>query len=234
MAIEQILGIGFLMGILGSAHCIGMCGPLVMALPISQTNQNLKWVSIVLYHLGKVLSYSLLGVLVGVFGKQLFFLVAQQQISIVMGIMMLSYVAWVFFLQKRFGLNKSVVLFKGPILKALSKTLKSKSIFATLFIGILNGLLPCGMVYLALGSAFTTGSIANGALFMFFFGLGTIPALLIVGIGGQLFGFKYIIQKWMPYMIATMGTVLILRGMNLGIPFLSPHIELNNSIICHN
>lgn len=234
MAIEQILGIGFLMGILGSAHCIGMCGPLVMSLPISQNNQNLKWVSFLLYHVGKILSYSLLGVLVGIFGKQLFFLVAQQQISIIMGLMMLFYVLWVFYLQKKLHFNKRIVLFQGPILLALGSLFKSKSFFATLLIGLLNGLLPCGMVYLALGSAIASGSVIGGGLFMMFFGLGTIPALMLVGLGGQIFGFKYVLQKWMPFMIATMGIVLILRGMNLGIPFLSPHIDLNNNIICHS
>jgi sulfite exporter TauE/SafE len=125
-------------------------------------------------------------------------------------------------------------LFQQPILKALGGLFKSKSIFATLFIGFLNGLLPCGMVYLALGSAIATGSVTGGGMFMMFFGLGTMPALMLVGLGGQIFGFKYVLQKWMPYMIATMGMVLILRGMNLGIPFLSPHIELNNNIICHS
>jgi sulfite exporter TauE/SafE len=234
MAIEQILGIGFLMGILGSAHCIGMCGPLVMSLPISQNNQNLKWVSFLLYLVGKTLSYSVLGILVGIFGKQLFFLVAQQQISIIMGMMMLLYVLWVFYLQKKLHFNKRIVLFQQPILKALGGLFKSKSIFATLLIGFLNGLLPCGMVYLALGSAIATGSITGGGLFMMFFGLGTMPALMLVGLGGQIFGFKYVLQKWMPYMIATMGMVLILRGMNLGIPFLSPHIDLSNNIICHS
>lgn len=234
MALEQILGIGFLMGILGSAHCIGMCGPLVMALPISQINLRLKWVSVLLYHIGKVLSYSILGLLVGIFGKQIFFLVAQQQISIIMGVMMLVYVIWVFYLQKKLHFNRRVVLLQQPILKALGKLFKSSSIFATLLIGFLNGLLPCGMVYLALGSAIATGTMMDAGLFMLFFGLGTMPALLLVGWGGHVLGFKYVLQKWMPYMIATMGMVLILRGMNLGIPILSPHIDLSNTIICHN
>ena len=96
MLIGQIFGIGFLMGFLGSAHCIGMCGPLVMALPFSRENGISKYLSMLLYHVGKILSYASLGLVVGLFGKQLFVAASQQTISIVMGVVMLLYVILVF------------------------------------------------------------------------------------------------------------------------------------------
>jgi len=104
-------------------------------------------------------------------------------------------------------------------------------------IGFLNGLLPCGMVYLALGSALATGNMLNGALFMIFFGLGTMPALLAVAMGGQLIPFsaRQRLQKVLPVFVASMGLLLILRGMNLGIPFVSPHLDTTETMVsCHN
>jgi sulfite exporter TauE/SafE len=105
-----------------------------------------------------------------------------------------------------------------------------------ILLGFLNGLLPCGMVYLALGSAMSTGKPIDAALFMALFGLGTMPALLMVAFGGQLIGFAWRrkLQVVLPVFIFGMGLMLILRGLNLGIPMISPHIETNNIVICHN
>lgn len=236
MGIEQIFGIGFLMGFLGSAHCIGMCGPLVMALPFSQQKGVSKFLSISLYHIGKLMSYASLGLLVGIFGKQLFLIDSQQALSIVIGILMLVYVLWKFFIPIRFQ-SPLQGFFQAPILRVLSKVFASKQLGSFILVGFLNGLLPCGMVYLALGSAFATASIVHGSLFMVFFGLGTIPALLMLSLGGQLisFSFRQQVQKMLPVFIFSMGLVLILRGMNLGIPYLSPHLSANDSnISCHN
>jgi sulfite exporter TauE/SafE len=236
MLIGQILGIGFLMGFLGSAHCIGMCGPLVMALPFSQQKGVFKYLSMILYHFGKIMSYATLGVLAGLFGKQLFIVDTQQTISILIGAIMLVYVVWVFLIKVKTKLNPLGIL-QAPILKALSTLFKSKYIVSYILVGFLNGLLPCGMVYLALGSALATASIFNGALFMTFFGIGTAPALLLVAMGGQLMSYpvKQKLQRVLPLFIFGMGIVLILRGMNLGIPFISPHIETAEAIVsCHN
>jgi sulfite exporter TauE/SafE len=114
---------------------------------------------------------------------------------------------------------------------------KSQNRFTFYLIGVLNGLLPCGMVYLALTSALATQNIVQGGLLMVFFGLGTVPALIMVAIGGQFFGivFRQKVQSLLPLFIFSMGLLLILRGMNLGIPFISPHLGIgNNSMHCHN
>ena len=124
-----------------------------------------------------------------------------------------------------------------PIIAALSKLFKQNNVGSFLLIGFLNGLLPCGMIYLALGSAWANQSALQSGLFMVLFGLGTLPALLMVAFGGQLMGFAFRqkIQKALPYMLFSMGVLLILRGMNLGIPYISPMIENGASVAaCHN
>lgn len=230
--------IGFFMGLLGSVHCIGMCGPLVMALPISQMNPVQKVLATILYHIGKITTYGLLGVVVGVFGKQIPFYNVQQHLSIVIGSLMLVYVLWVFYLhpKRKLGFLKIDWLQK-PIIAALGKLFKQNNVGSFLLIGFLNGLLPCGMIYLALGSAWANQSALQSGLFMVLFGLGTLPALLMVAFGGQLMGFAFRqkIQKAFPYMLFSMGVLLILRGMNLGIPYISPMIENGASVAaCHN
>ena len=234
----NFLEIGFFMGLFGSVHCIGMCGPLVMALPIFQFNLIDKLVATFLYHLGKISTYGLLGIVVGFFGRQIPFYNVQQHLSIVIGVLMLLYVLWVFYLHpsQKLGFLK-IEWIQKPVLAALGKLLKQNRILSFLLIGLLNGLLPCGMIYLALASAWASQSVLQSGLFMVSFGIGTLPALVLIAFGGQLMGFAFRqkIQKALPIMLMSMGVLLILRGMNLGIPYISPTIEPGSSVAaCHN
>ena len=114
---------------------------------------------------------------------------------------------------------------------------KSKNSSSFYLIGFLNGLLPCGMVYLALTSALATQSVVQGAVIMAFFGLGTMPALIMVAIGGQYMGrtIRSRLQALVPVFIFSMGILLILRGLNLGIPYLSPQTGIGTAVVpCHN
>ena len=234
---SNFLEIGFFMGLLGSVHCIGMCGPLVMALPISNLNAIQKVVATILYHVGKIATYGLLGLIVGFFGKQIPFYNVQQHLSIVIGSLMLVYVLWVFYLhpKRKLGFLKIEWLQK-PIINALGKLFKQNNASSFLLIGMLNGLLPCGMIYLALGSAWAGQSVVQSGLFMVLFGLGTMPALLLAAFGGQLLGlvFRQRIQKALPFILTIMGVLLILRGMNLGIPYISPILDGDSTTSCHN
>ncbi len=235
MQLSNIFEIGFLMGLLGSVHCVGMCGPLVMALPIAQKTAAQKWISLALYHLGKMSSYALLGILFGLIGSQFPFYVFQQNLSIVIGVIMLVYVLYVFVLKTKHVLRLDFIY--KPVINQLGKLFKNKSIFAFLFIGFLNGLLPCGMVYLALTSALATQNVLQGGVFMALFGLGTVPALIMVALGGQYMSlvFRQKLQNLLPVFIFGMGVLLIVRGMNLGIPYLSPSVGIGNAVIsCHN
>ncbi len=234
---SNFLEIGFFMGLLGSVHCIGMCGPLVMALPISNLNAIQKVIATILYHVGKIATYGLLGLIVGFFGKQIPFYNVQQHLSIVIGTLMLVYVLWVFYLhpKRKLGFLKIEWLQK-PIINALGKLFKQNNASSFLLIGMLNGLLPCGMIYLALGSAWAGQSVVQSGLFMVLFGLGTMPALLLTAFGGQLLGlaFRQRIQKALPFILTSMGVLLILRGMNLGIPYISPILDGDSTTSCHN
>lgn len=237
MFLSSVFEIGFLMGLLGSVHCIGMCGPLVMALPISQKNTFQKFTSLSLYHVGKIGSYGLLGLLFGLFGSQFPVFTFQRNISIVIGITMLLYVLYVFVLKPNHFHLGILGNFYNHIVKLLSRLFKTKSSISFLFIGLLNGLLPCGMIYLALTSSMATQNILHGGMLMVFFGLGTMPALLMVAFGGQYMGFSFRkkLQNLLPVFILGMGVLLILRGLNLGIPYLSPIAGIGTQVIsCHN
>ena len=238
MSLNAIFEIGFLMGLIGSVHCIGMCGPLVMALPISQQTNFQKWQSILLYHAGKISSYAVLGILLGMFGSQLPLYGVQENLSIVMGSIMLLYVIYIFVIKSQLAPKflKFNLLYTF-IVKKMGYLFKSKNRAVFYFIGILNGLLPCGMIYVALTSALATQNILQGGLIMTFFGIGTMPALIMVAIGGQYFSMaiRKNLQNLLPVFIFSMGILLILRGMNLGIPYLSPHLGIGtDKISCHN
>ena len=238
MSINAIFEIGFLMGLLGSVHCIGMCGPLVLALPMAQKTNLEKWGVLFLYHFGKISSYSMLGVLFGLFGSQLPLFGVQENISIFIGILMLIYVGYVFVLKpkQKLGFLQFNLLYSS-ITKQLGMLFKLNNKLAFYLIGFLNGLLPCGMVYLALTSALATQNVFYGGWLMAFFGLGTLPALIMVAIGGQYFGtkFRQQLQSLLPVFIFSMGVLLILRGLNLGIPYLSPTTGMGtNALHCHN
>ena len=237
MWLNHVFEIGFLMGLIGSVHCIGMCGPLVMALPISGQSNFQKWVSILLYHFGKISSYTVLGILLGLFGTTLPFNVVQEHLSIVLGSIMLLYVLYVFVIKSKWVIpffQSNIV--NSLIINKMGALFKSKNNSSFYLIGVLNGLLPCGMVYVALTSAIATQSLVQGGMIMVFFGLGTMPALIIVAIGGQYMGraVRTKLQSLVPVFIFSMGIILILRGLNLGIPYLSPQISIGATAVpCH-
>ena len=233
-----VFEIGFFMGLIGSVHCIGMCGPIVMALPISHQTTFQKWQSILLYHTGKITSYTVLGILFGLFGSQLPLHGVQENLSIVMGAILLLYVIYIFGIKPKW--TPRILQFNQLytfIVKKMGRLFKSKHRAVYYLIGGLNGLLPCGMIYVALTSALATQNVLKGGIIMAFFGLGTMPALIMVAIGGQYFGviFRKKIQSLLPVFIIGMGILLILRGMNLGIPYLSPQLGVGiDKISCHN
>jgi sulfite exporter TauE/SafE len=238
ITMNSVFEIGFFMGLIGSLHCIGMCGPLVMALPIANQSYFQKWQSILLYNAGKISSYTILGIVLGLFGSQLPLHGVQENLSIVMGCIMLLYVIYVFIIKAKWTTQflHFNFLYKW-IIKKMSGLFKSKKKTVFFIIGFLNGLLPCGMIYVALTSAIATQNLIQGGFIMAFFGLGTMPALIMVAIGGQYFGvvFRRKIQNLLPVFIFSMGVLLILRGMNLGIPYLSPSLGVGvDKISCHN
>lgn len=219
-----LAGIAF--GFLGSFHCVGMCGPLALALPGADRDTIPMVISRVVYNLGRVITYSSLGIAVGLLSKMVSISGFQQGLSISIGILILLGLTVSAFRQK---LNEWKSYPSKLMKKATSpiKSLFNKGTIGALFlIGLLNGLLPCGFVYMALVTALTTGTVVKSVIFMAGFGLGTIPAMLGVSLASGLISLslRRKLKKLSPYFMAVVGILLILRGLNLAIPFVSPHL----------
>lgn len=224
------LHLAFIIGLFGSLHCVGMCGPLAFALP---NKSKTKWAMIfqkVAYNLGRALTYAFLGLLIGLVGKQLWLAGLQQSISIISGIIIILVA-----LPRLLPLFNFQIRYQNPlqsnINQLLGKAISHKS--GHFWVGILNGFLPCGFVYLALATAVNTDSILQSSLFMLFFGLGTIPLMLaaMLGINFAKPAFRKQINQFLPLLTIFLGCWFILRGLNLDIPYLSPKIT-TDTVIC--
>lgn len=215
---------GLVFGLVSSLHCIGMCGPIAIMLPVSRDNQAKKVMQIMTYHLGRISAYSILGLVFGIFGKGLFLAGLQQQVSIIVGILMILFVLVP---QSKLGkLNFLMPFYKlvSKIQQALGRQFKKQTTSSLYTIGFFNGFLPCGMVYVALFGALSTQSILYGMLYMVLFGVGTIPLMSLMIYVRDLFSMKVrgAILKYYPIIIVIFGMLFIVRGLGLDIPFLSP------------
>ncbi len=226
------------LGLLGSFHCLGMCGPIALALPIHHQAPLIKLVSVVLYNLGRAITYAVFGLLFGLLGQGFFVGGFQQLLSVAIGALLLIAVLYSFLFSK--GLL-SIGTINGFVLRlkaGFGKLFRLKNSASMFLIGLLNGLLPCGLVYVAVAGATATGHFLSGALFMFLFGLGTLPTMLSLSLFGQFMQIKYrnLIRKAVPVFVSAMAILMILRGLNLGIPYLSPRIveKENKAMNCHS
>lgn len=216
----------FILGFMGSFHCIGMCGPLVIALPLQNDSPRTRMTGIMLYHTGRIITYGMMGLTFGLLGFGLYIWGIQQWVSLAMGLAMIISVAFPLLLNGNQPSGWSERLFL-PVKRQFGRFLKSRGFFSVWMIGLLNGLLPCGLVYIALAGALMTNSPVNGALSMLIFGAGTIPALTGLALLGNAFG-TVIRKKFrgiIPYLVLFIGVLFVLRGMNLGIPYLSPKMS---------
>ena len=210
-------------GLLGSFHCVGMCGPIAFMLPINRNNKTKGFFQILSYHLGRLFTYSIIGLLFGFLGKSFYFFGFQQQLSIFVGVSMILVILFPKVFSKiNFSKSINKIIFK--VKNALGKELKKKGNDTFFTIGFLNGFLPCGLVYMAVFGAIATTSILAGSLYMFVFGLGTIPLMTaVVYLGNFTKGtFRRNIQKAIPIVVVFIGVLFVLRGLGLGIPYVSP------------
>lgn len=214
----------FILGILGSFHCIGMCGPIAFMLPVSRTNHGKKLLQIFLYHFGRLLAYSLMGLFFGLIGKSLNLFGLQQSLSIAIGVLMILIVLIPHQYFNRYNFSKPIYKLISKVKSALGKELKKKTPDTFLTIGFLNGFLPCGLVYMAVFGAIASGDIVISSLYMLFFGIGTIPLMTTAVYAGNFLSGKVrqSIQKAIPVFIVLIGLLFIVRGMGLGIPYVSP------------
>ena len=219
----QVVFAGLSLGLVSSFHCVGMCGPLVLSLPINRNRKASKFWSISMYHGGRIGTYALFGLIFGMAGRKIYLAGFQQWFSILLGIMiLLSLVA------NPVGSGGIFASFlKGyssRVRRSIATLWASNSKFKFMLLGGANGLLPCGMVYLAVAGALSFSDLGRSIAFMSMFGAGTLPTLLALSLLTNLVSvsFRNGIRKIVPYLVAAMGCLLIIRGLNLGIPYLSP------------
>jgi sulfite exporter TauE/SafE len=225
-------------GLLGSFHCVGMCGPIAFMLPVDRSNSIRKVVQIFSYHFGRLLAYSIIGLVFGLVGKGLYLFGIQQQLSIAIGILMIVVVLIPVQTFNKYNLSKPLFRLISKVKTALGKALKKKTADTFLTIGFLNGFLPCGLVYMAVFASLAMQNTVYGSLYMMLFGLGTIPLMTTAIYVGKFLNssIKQRIQKAIPVFIVIIGLLFIIRGMGLGIPYLSPApiVEIATSTIdCH-
>lgn len=217
---------GFSLGLVGSLHCVGMCGPLALALPVYHLSPFKKFISLFLYQSGRITTYAVLGFLFGLLGKRFYMAGFQQWLSVCLGLLIVAS-AIIYFLGKNSLHFNFLNRFYLLVQKAIGRLLQSgKGPLGFYIMGIANGLLPCGMVYMAIAGALSSISISHSVVFMALFGAGTLPAMMAVSYFGQTIplSVRSSMRKAVPYFITAMGLILILRGLNLGIPFISPEL----------
>ena len=221
---------GFILGFFGSLHCIGMCGPIVLALP-SVSGPSFSFIfGRMLYNIGRVVTYALLGLLFGLLGSRIYMFGLQQAASIALGAIIILWIVIPSGLKNKLRSASGFNLFTVKLKNLFMPLFKKRSNVSMLAIGVLNGFLPCGFVYMGIAGAMAISSAGpvNGALFMVLFGLGTIPAMLGTSIAGNYInlGFKRKFAKLVPVFAVLLAVIFILRGLNLGIPYISPKYKM--------
>lgn len=231
----------FLIGFIGSFHCIGMCGPIALSLPYQDVTKAKTAGNVLLYNGGRIVTYSFIGLVFGLIGQGIALAGFQQWLSIGLGILMLLAAFSVINFEKNLikipFLDKGFKKVRQQLARLLAKKSQKKQ---TLFlVGVLNGFLPCGLVYLAVIGAIAMGNVFKGSFYMAIFGMGTLPMMLSIALIGNLVSLKFRknIQKIIPYMLVIMAVLFILRGLNLGVPYISPKLIQDNlgvvTPVCH-
>ncbi|WP_143960792.1 sulfite exporter TauE/SafE family protein [Litoribacter populi] len=215
------------LGFVGSFHCVGMCGPIALALPGKNQNRFAFFLNRLNYNIGRVTTYALLGLVFGLLGTGIALAGFQKSLSVILGVSIQLVVFLPAAVQNKISpsskLAKMVNWLKGQIRQQFQK----RGMLSAYSIGFLNGFLPCGLVYLAMAASLLQNTPAEASIYMATFGLGTLPAMLVLVFAGNFVSLKIRnqIRQTIPFVSAAFGLVLIVRGLELGIPFLSPVLE---------
>ncbi len=220
----------FILGLVGSLHCAGMCGPLALALPAAGNTTPGYVLGRLAYNLGRLVTYSLLGIVFGLAGRTFLLAGLQRWVSIGLGVALLIGL----FASRKLALWRPITLFVEQLKSRMSGLLRRRSLASLAALGLLNGLLPCGLVYVACAGATATGGILAGASYMAAFGAGTVPMMLTISLFGKLvpISLRLQLRKAIPVCVFLLATLLILRGMFLDIPYLSPDLTNNAASCC--
>jgi sulfite exporter TauE/SafE len=195
-----------------------------MMLPVDRTNEAKKVTQIITYHLGKLTAYGILGLIFGLLGRTFYLAGIQQKLSIIVGILMIMVAIIPENVFAKYNFSKPVYRVVSKLKSSLGQQFKSKSYQSLFTIGLLNGFLPCGMVYVAIFGAIAMQSVSMGIVYMLLFGLGTIPLLTAVIYVSNLLSIslRRTLQKMIPIVAVLIGMLFIIRGLGLDIPYLSP------------
>jgi len=225
----------FILGLAGSLHCIGMCGPILLALPGGKISVKL-FTGRLIYNLGRVFTYSIFGLIFGLLGKGFMLFGFQRWVSISVGILIIIYLILPSGFKNKLTGTSPIISFNRRLKTIFGKLLKKNSLSSMLGIGIINGFLPCGFVYMAIGGSVTMGDALQGMIFMMLFGLGTIPIMLTSSLILDFISLniRQNIRKVLPALAFLLAVIFILRGLNLGIPFISPKMKSVDSIEMHH
>ncbi|HMJ89213.1 MAG TPA: sulfite exporter TauE/SafE family protein [Candidatus Acidoferrum sp.] len=228
----ELLWTAFVLGLIGSLHCAGMCGPLAMALPVVGNTRLSFTAGRLLYNAGRLLTYCAIGALFGVLGRSLSLAGMQRWVSIGAGVLI--------FIGLLLSTRAATKLPAWQTVAFLKRTfgalLRQRTFGSMLLLGAINGLLPCGLVYVAAAGATATGAITTAIVYMIAFGLGTLPVMLGLGLAGKglQLKFRFRLQKLIPVSVAALALLLVMRGMSLGIPYLSPDLSASSvAVSCH-
>lgn len=229
--------IAFTLGLFGSLHCVGMCGPLAIAFCGAEHDSiSSKLMSGLGYNLGRTITYAVLGLVFGLLGSFLFVADIQKALSIFLGgILVVSFLMSID-IDAKINAVPFVKNIYNKLRVAIGNLYQQSKKYPPIVLGMANGLLPCGLVYLALTGALATGDLLQGLIFMTLFGLGTIPMLL-----GLVLGFNFMnvsirskFRKILPYVTLFFGLFLIYRGIVIDMPAEMNFWEaLKNPIMCH-
>jgi sulfite exporter TauE/SafE len=227
-----------LFGLISSLHCIGMCGPIAMMLPVDQNNSAKKALQILLYHAGRLTSYATLGLLFGLLGKGLYLAGMQQRFSIVLGVLMILIAVIPERIFAQYNFSKPIYKVIAKVKSSLGSQFKRKTADAFFTIGVFNGLLPCGLVYAALFGAIAMQNVTLGIAYMLLYGLGTIPLMSAVVYLSSILSmpFRNKLQKLVPLITVIIGVLFVLRGLGLDIAYVSPsnmHLFVRAEANCH-
>lgn len=207
-------------GLFGSLHCVGMCGPIALALPISHRNLWLELTQTSIYHFGRILMYGLIGLLAGLMSQGAIVAGIQMYVSIVAGLILIIGAILSISIESQILRWKPLAQLFFQIKKKLGVLLQQNSRWALFQMGILNGLLPCGLVYVAVLGALLTSSYVEGFTFMVLFGFGTLPLLFLFSLLGHRlqFSFKNRLRQFYPTFLILLGIFFIIRGIALELP----------------
>ena len=214
----------FIFGLISSLHCIGMCGPIAMMLPLDRSNPAKKVIQLLIYHLGRLSAYASLGLVFGILGRGFFMAGIQQRLSIIVGFLLIIIAIVPEKVFMKFNFSKPVYIGISKVKSSLGNQFKRKSPDALFTIGLLNGFLPCGLVYAALFGALAMQNVTLSVTYMLLYGLGTIPMMsAIVYISNVLsLPIRNKLQKAIPIVTFCIGLLFIVRGLGLNIPYFSP------------